>query len=124
MTHVPSPDQLEPYRATCRRRDAAARQQQGQLHREGQAAAQRAADLLRAEFDVDRVVLFGSVARGAYLGPRSDVDLAVAGLAARAHARAVDRVQDVAGRARIDLVRIEQGSESLRQAIETTGIEL
>ena len=96
----------------------------GQLHREGRAAAQCAADLLRAEFDVERVVLFGSVARGAYLGPRSDVDLAVEGLEAQAHAQAVDRVQDVAGHAWIDLVRIEQGSGSLRQAIETTGIGL
>ena len=121
---VPSADALEQYRATCRQRDAEAQRHQEQMHREGRRAARRAADLLRDEFDVDRVVLFGSVARDAYLGPRSDVDVAVEGLAARNHAEAVDRVQDVAGRARIDLVRTEQCSASLKKALETTGVEL
>lgn len=121
---VPSAEELERYRETCRRRDEQARQAQKQMHRDGRAAARRAANLLRAEFDVDRIVLFGSVARGAYLGPRSDVDVAVEGLAAGQHAQAVDRVQSVAGRARIDLVRFEQCSASLRKAIETTGVEL
>jgi len=121
---VPSAEELDRYRETCRRRDQQARRVQERMHRDGRAAAQRAATLLRTEFDVDRVVLFGSVARGAYLGPRSDVDVAVEGLPAGLHAQAVDRVQGVAGRARIDLVRIEQCSASLRKAIETTGMEL
>jgi predicted nucleotidyltransferase len=92
---VPSAEELERYRDTCRRRDQQARQDQKRMHRDGRAAAQRAATLLRTEFDVDRVVLFGSVAQGAYLGPRSDVAVAVEGLFEEI-AREVDRSVPIA----------------------------
>lgn len=119
-----SEDELDRYRATCRKRDDEARRRQTRAHREAHAAARRAAAILRAEFGVDRVVLFGSVARGAFLGPRSDIDLAVEGLPARDHAWAVDRVQEASEERRVDLVRIEQSSPSLKTDLSADGIEL
>lgn len=119
-----SEDELDRYRATCRKRDDEARRRQKRAHRDARMAARRAAAILRAEFGVDRVVLFGSVARTAYLGPRSDIDLAVEGLPARDHARAVDRVQGASEERRIDLVRIEQCSLSLKTDISADGIDL
>ncbi|MFB6248515.1 MAG: nucleotidyltransferase family protein [Salinibacter sp.] len=119
-----SKDELERYRATCRKRDDEARRRQTQAHRDARTAARRAAAILRAEFGVGRVVLFGSVAREAFLGPRSDIDLAVEGLSARDHARAVDRVQEASEEWRVDLVRIEQCSSSLKTDLSADGIEL
>ena len=119
-----SEDELDRYRATCRKRDDEARRRQMRAHQDAHAVARRAAAILRAEFGVDRVVLFGSVARGAYLGPRSDIDLAVEGLPARDHARAVDRVQEAADGRRVDLVRVEQCSPSLKEEIITEGVDL
>ena len=121
---MPTKDELERYRATCRARDEEARRYQARAHRTARAAARRAATILRTDFGVDRVVLFGSVARTAYLGPRSDIDLAVEGLSAGAHARAVDRIQEASEGRRIDLVRIEQCSPSLKTDISTHGVDL
>ena len=44
------------------------------------AAAWSTARLLREEFGATRVVAFGSLAHGAWFGPRSDIDLAVEGI--------------------------------------------
>jgi len=121
---MPTNDELERYRATCRARDEEARRDQARAHRTARTAARRAAEILRAEFGVDRVVLFGSVARAAFLGPRSDIDLAVEGLSAGAHARAVDRIQEASAGRRIDLIRIEQCSPSLNADISTNGVDL
>ena len=119
-----SEEELDRYRATCRKRDEEARRHQKRAHRDARGAARRAAAILRTEFGVGRVVLFGSVARGAFLGPHSDIDLAVDGLSARDHARAVDRVQEASEERRIDLVRIEQCSPSLKTDLSADGIEL
>jgi hypothetical protein len=48
----------------------------------------------------------------------------VEGLPARDHARAVDRVQEAADGRRVDLVRIEQCSPSLKTDLSADGIEL
>lgn len=119
-----SEEELERYRATRRRRDEKARRDQKRAVREARVAAHQAAVILREHFAVERVVLFGSIARDEYLGPRSDVDLAVEGLPARDYAWAVDHVQEASPRRRIDLVRIEQCSSSMTKEILNDGVEL
>ncbi|MGQ9554223.1 MAG: nucleotidyltransferase family protein [Anaerolineae bacterium] len=44
------------------------------------AQARQAAAMLKSEFGAKRVVLFGSLAHGAWFTPDSDVDMAVEGL--------------------------------------------
>lgn len=120
MPHV-SEEQMQAYRATCRRRDEADRRRQREARRTGLRAARRAADLLRGRFGAERVVLFGSLARQEALSPHSDIDLAVAGLSPAEYYRAVARVQRVAGTRTVDLVRCEQCPPSLRTRIDTEG---
>ena len=117
-------DSLSTYRATMRRREEEARQEQAQRRSAARAAAKRVAALLRDEYGVSRVVLFGSMGGQGCLGPRSDVDLAVWGLDAEAYYEAVARAQDVGAPFQVDLVRMERCSDTLGDAVRREGREL
>ena len=119
-----SDEDLDRYRRTLRRRDAAARAQQEAARRNAWDAARRAASVLEDELGAERVVLFGSVAREERLSPHSDLDLAVKGLAPMAYYRAVARLQSIPEEIDVDLVRLESCRDSLRQTVQETGIEL
>ena len=119
-----SDEALARYRETRRRRDAAARAQQKEARRNAWHAARQAASVLEDEFGVERVVLFGSVAREERLSPHSDLDLAVEGLAPMAYYRAVARLQSIPEKMTVDLVRLESCRDSLRQTVDETGVEL
>ncbi|MFB6272770.1 MAG: nucleotidyltransferase family protein [Salinibacter sp.] len=122
---MPLPDEdLERYRQTLRRRNAADREQQTHARRQAHNDAQRAATLLKTDFGADRVVLFGSVVRDERLSPHSDLDLAIAGVSGIDYYRAVARVQSVSEERSVDLVRLESCRHSLRQRIDESGIEL
>ena len=88
------------------------------------ARVREAAAALKARFGVRRVVLFGSLAHGAWFVPDSDVDLAVEGLASTDYWRAWRLVEEIIGDRLVDLIEIEKAGESLRRAIERYGIEL
>lgn len=108
-----------------RRRGKRARREQEERRRRARKTARRVAAYLRRTYGADRVVLFGSIAGDKIpLGPRSDIDLAVWGLDSADYFEAVARVQDEAAPFRVDLVRIEQCPESLRDVIQGEGREL
>lgn len=86
--------------------------------------ARRAARLLKAEYGVARVVLFGSLARNRGFHAHSDVDLAVWELDERLLYRAVSRLLDLEPGIEIDIVLAEEAPESLIRAIERDGIRL
>jgi predicted nucleotidyltransferase len=118
-------DGLDRYRDTCRRRDATAREEAACRRHEAWQAARRSAEWLRTTYEsVHRVVVFGSVVANQRLGPRSDVDLAVWGLAPDQYFEAVARVQDIATPFAVDLVRVEQVPGALRSTIEQQGTAL
>jgi predicted nucleotidyltransferase len=71
-----------------------------------------------------QVVLFGSLAHGGWFSPMSDVDLAVLGLPPASFWEGWRLVEDVLGDRSVDLVVMEQASESLLKAIERDGVEL
>lgn len=83
-----------------------------------------AADLLKDQFGVQRVVLFGSLAHTAWFVPDSDVDLAVEGLASRDYWTAWRQVEEIIDDREVDLIEIEMASASLRKSIEQYGIDL
>jgi len=85
-------------------------------------AVEDAARELLARFGATRVVLFGSLAREA-LHERSDVDVAVWGLAASDEGAAADLVAEHVGLP-VDLVRMEVASDSLEARIEADGVDL
>lgn len=83
------------------------------------------AERLRAISAVQRVVLFGSRARGDH-GPRSDIDLAVeaSGASVADRARMAELVEEAPTLVAIDLVRLDQADAALRREIEREGIVL
>jgi predicted nucleotidyltransferase len=102
-------------------RNRAARQRASRLARAERAreSARRAATVLRNEFTVDEVWLFGSLASE----PRHDafdIDLAVRGLSPERYYTALARVTDVAGEP-VDLVTLENSNERVRNAVAATG---
>lgn len=76
--------------------------------------------MLRWDWGVRRVILFGSLASGTWTSETSDVDLAVEGLAPDALFRALGVVLGIV-RWPVDLVRLEEAPPALREAIMATG---
>jgi len=81
-----------------------------------------AAATLRTRYGAKRVILFGSLAHEAWYVADSDVDLAVEGLAGDTIWRAWRAVEEIIGDRPVDLVEVETARESLRSAIERTGV--
>ena len=75
--------------------------------------------LLRQRYGAQRVVLFGSLATeiGTHIG---DVDLALEGIAPQAYFAALADLMALFG-APVDLVRLEEAPESLRDRIAAEG---
>ena len=97
-------------------------EQMKQRQQQGWAVARQATYILKTEFGVRRVVLFGSMLDVNALTWRSDIDLAVWGLAAHdlfKAGAAIDRGHEFG----IDLVPIEAARPHIRDAIEQ-GTEL
>lgn len=82
------------------------------------------ADELRRRFDVQRIVLFGSIAHKAWFTSGSDVDLAVEGLNVKDYWDAWKVAEDILVGRTVDLIEIEKAKPSLKQSIIRTGIEL
>lgn len=101
-----------------RERDARAMARAGRIRAQLPAAK----TLLQQRYGADRVVLFGSFARGD-VSEHSDVDLAVEGLDG---AGCFTAIADSTGLldTPVDLIEIERASESLRARIAHEGIEL
>lgn len=80
---------------------------------------------MRHEYGVDRVLLFGSMARPERpISLRSDVDLAVSGLAPERYFAAVGRLQGLDADIAVDLLRIEDLPDRLRVIVEQDGVAL
>ena len=89
------------------------------LERVGQAAL-----LIKQRLKARKVILFGSLAHGAWFMPNSDVDLAVEGLEGAAYWRAWQLLEESIPERSVELIDIETASESLRRAIQRYGVEL
>jgi predicted nucleotidyltransferase len=74
------------------------------------------------EAGAQRVVLFGSLARGSFR-KNSDIDLAVSGLPERALAKLEHELTLVAHRP-VELTNLELASPAMRESIRIQGIEL
>ncbi len=78
---------------------------------------------LRSRFEAERIILFGSLARGEFSG-RSDIDLAVWGVPPTEFYRAVAFASGYSNVWEVDLVDAEDCSEALRRNIEQEGVAL
>lgn len=83
-----------------------------------------AAQMIKARFGAQRVILFGSLAHEAWFYPQSDVDLAVEGLSSRDYWEAWRLAEQVIPDRRVDMVELETARPALRNAIQRNGVEL
>jgi predicted nucleotidyltransferase len=90
-----TPTEMAAYRATARRRQE--REQQDLVQRQERAweVARCAATRLKAQFGVERVMVFGSLVRSGCFTPWSDVDIATWGLSPNDTFRAIGAVLDL-----------------------------
>jgi len=89
-----------------------------------QTVAHKGAEILKTDFDARKVWLFGSGLHRELIHLESDVDLAVEGLAEASYFRAVSRLLDLDAKVSVDLVMLDDASESLRDRIIREGREL
>ena len=112
------------YRASAQQRDQQKRDRLQTRHHRGRAIAQQAAVLLKQDFQVEKVVLFGSMISGDLIHDHSDVDLAVWGLNPRDLYTAVGRLLALDPDIPIDVIPIEDALPRLQAAIAQTGVVL
>lgn len=86
--------------------------------------ARRIATILKERFGATRVLVFGSLAHGAWFTPRSDIDLCVDGIPIEEFFHAEADVEEMASGFKIDLVDVRECSSGLLKQIEEEGLAL
>ncbi len=119
-----SPDEVLRYRSAVRRRHQGEQQALAAREQRAWALAGRAAAELRRRFQVDRVVVFGSLVHPGCFTTWSDVDIAVWGLRPEETLRAIGVAMDLDADIAVDLVDIATSSAALLRVIEREGIPL
>ncbi len=84
----------------------------------------RVAIEIKKQYGARRVILFGSLAHGAWFHPDTDVDLAVEGLEGSAYWKAWGLAEQIIDDRNVDLIDVATASRSLKKAIERYGVEL
>src|SRR5262245_58409642 len=117
-----TPEAMAEYRAEARRRRQV--EQEALRAREQRAweLARQAAEALRQQFAVSRVVVFGSLVHPGCFTPWSDVDIAAWGLQPSETFRAIGVAMDISSEIPINLVDIGACRDSLRHVIEQEGV--
>lgn len=108
--------QYRPFRSVTDKRSLSAA-------KSAEAEASAIANELKSRFGASRVMLFGSLARGDF-HQWSDIDLAVWGVPSTHYYRAVAFASSFSNLFKVDLVDVEDCSESLRRHILKEGVEL
>lgn len=83
--------------------------------------ARQAAKILKTEFGVEKVMVFGSLVHPALFHEKSDVDLVVWGLHGREYYRAVSILLDIEPSIGIDLIAFEDSRPALQEVILKEG---
>jgi predicted nucleotidyltransferase len=113
---------LEPYLTYWRQRRAEQRAHSRRLTQQAWEDVTQIAALLRREFGVTRIIVFGSLVSGRFY-PGSDIDLAVASLAKEAYFPALAQVNKVS-QCRVDLKPLEDLHAHFKQRVLATGREI
>ncbi|RME88321.1 MAG: nucleotidyltransferase domain-containing protein [Anaerolineae bacterium] len=117
-------EEIEAYRAALRDHAARKRRLDETRWRRAWDLARRAAILLREEFGVSRVVVFGSLVHPHLFHAHSDVDLATWGLSGRPYYRAVGVLQSLDPTISVDLIAFEEAPKRLQEIILREGEDL
>lgn len=122
MTLNISPEKMAEYRATYKKRQEAERKKLDERFERAWEVARRGADLLRSQFNAEKVVVFGSLTNRELFHIRSDVDLAVWGLSDEQCWRAWGVLLDLSPEFSVDLVNVETAPERICHTIEREGM--
>jgi predicted nucleotidyltransferase len=120
---VPPEEEFGAYLPHIRRRWRAQQEAGERRREEAWQAARQLAAFLRSRFGAERVVAFGSLVHPGFFSERSDVDLAVSGVAPAVFFKA----WAAAGAGcpfELDLIDLRDCSPALRRLIEEEGVEL
>ena len=110
----------QPYIDAWKTRTRSSRDRRRDQESTARSTARRLAEVLAQEFKVTRVFLFGSLAREGDFHSRSDLDLAVEGLAKRRYLAAVERLEEEAG-IQVDLIDLSEANDRALRAIGKEG---
>ncbi len=119
-----SDEQMAEYKRTARRRLEAEKRNRVARHARAWELAREAAALLRREYGVERIVVFGSVLDVERFTERSDVDIAAWGLTSANWLKAILAVQRLSPDIEINLVDVGACSQELLAIIERDGVDL
>jgi predicted nucleotidyltransferase len=116
--------EMERYVQTARARSLAHQRRLSMRRARAWEVAYRAATLLKEQFGVTQVAVFGSLSQPGLFHERSDLDLAVWGLDERDYYRAVACLLSIDPAIEVDLVEAERAGPALQAAILREGILL
>jgi predicted nucleotidyltransferase len=119
-----TPEEMAAYRAGARRRQERERQALRAREERAWELARQAATVLREQFGVSRVVVFGSLVHPGWFNPWSDVDIAAWGIRPADTFRAIGVAMDLDPEIAVNLVDVGACSASLLQTIERDGVPL
>jgi predicted nucleotidyltransferase len=121
MSLVVSTEKMEGYRAGGQQRRRQRAERLARRHERALQVAAQAAQILLQQFHSERVVLFGSVLLPDSFHLRSDIDLAVWGLAEQDHYRAVGQLLSLDQEFSVGVIRAESAPLRLLAIIEREG---
>lgn len=124
MTSSIPPEKLAAYKQHVAHREALRQASLDKRKEQAWAAAQAAAIALKQGFGARRVVLYGSLAHGAWWHEHSDIDLAAEGIAPEQFWRAWGAIEILAPGIEINLAALEDVKPAVRRSIEREGVEL
>ena len=119
-----STSKLDEYRKTAMRRQKVRISKAKNRREKGWKLARKAAKLLRTQFQVKRVAVFGSLLHEARFTRWSDIDIAVWGLSPDQTFRAIGAVMDLDSSMELNLVDVNTCSCSLLKAIEQEAVDI
>jgi predicted nucleotidyltransferase len=119
-----SSEKIAVYRASALRRQQQEKEENGRRREKAWQIARQAAALLREQFKVSRVVVFGSLIRENGFNRWSDVDIAAWGIASEDTFRAIGAVMDLGTEIPVNLVDVNSARPALLTVIEQESVEL
>jgi len=115
-----TPDELKSYNPSRKHDSWQTQERQKQAWK----VAHKAAKLLRDKFRATRVVVFGSLTHSDWFSPWSDIDISAWGISVDQFYRAVAVVAGISQDFEVNLVDPENCRKSMKQIIESEGMDL
>ena len=119
-----SSEEMEAYKRTAHARLRAEQKKTEIRHEQAWQLARQAAQLLKDQFGVERIVAFGSLIHPDRFTRWSDVDLAAWGLTSSNWLKAIGAVNSLSREIELNLVDITTVSPKLLAVIEREGVDL